>query len=88
MKLFDCPLLGRRPASEFVCAGASINGLLQTDVAVARRNVYFGDATAGVKREWWFHRPSNLWFLIARDTASDTVIEIELASRQGTVDDA
>jgi len=81
MKQFDCPRIGRRPASEFLCAGAAISGLLQSDFARARHNVYFGDATARVKREWWFHRPSHLWFLIDRDTATDEVIAIALASR-------
>ncbi len=88
MKLFDCPRLGLRPASEFLCAGAAVNGLLQEDPAHARRSVYFGDATARVKQEWWFHRPSQLWFLIARDTATDHVVDIQLASRAEPVDGA
>jgi sarcosine oxidase, subunit delta len=79
LKLFRCPGLGLRPAQEFICAGAAIGGLLQADSAVAREGVYFGDATARVKREWWFHRPSHLWFLVERDTASDEVLTIELA---------
>ncbi len=61
---------------------------VQEDAATARRGIYFGDATARVKREWWFHRPSHLWFVIARDTASDHVIGIELASRTGATDGA
>jgi len=44
----------------------------------ARRALYFGDATARVKHEWWFHRPSRLWFRFERDTASDTLLSIEL----------
>lgn len=83
MKLFDCPLLGRRPASEFTCAGTAINGLRETDTTQVRHGVYFGDATARVKVEWWFHRPSALWFHITRDTATDTVLGIALAGRSG-----
>ncbi|MSR13165.1 MAG: sarcosine oxidase subunit delta [Gammaproteobacteria bacterium] len=79
MKQFRCPILGLRPAQEFICAGSAIEGLLQADSAAARSGVYFGDATARVKREWWYHRPSQLWFLIERDTASDEVMAIELA---------
>lgn len=88
MKQFNCPRLGLRPASEFLCAGTAINGLLQADSARARRSVYFGDATARVKSEWWFHRPSHLWFLITRDTATDHVVDIQLASRPGSADGA
>jgi sarcosine oxidase, subunit delta len=88
MKQFNCPLLGRRPASEFLCAGAAINHLLEEDVARARRKVYFGDATARVKTEWWFHRASHLWFLIARDTATDEVLDVQLATRTGVGDGA
>ncbi|MGD9601065.1 MAG: sarcosine oxidase subunit delta [Gammaproteobacteria bacterium] len=88
MKHFDCPLIGRRPVSEFLCAGGAIHGLLQEDAAAARHGVYFGDATARVKREWWFHRPSHLWFVIARDTATDEVTQVALASRAGNADDA
>jgi sarcosine oxidase, subunit delta len=80
MKQFQCPVLGLRPAHEFICAGSAISGLLQSDSAIARSAVYFGDATARVKREWWYHRPSQFWFLIDRDTASDEIVAIELAA--------
>ncbi len=80
MKQFCCPVLGLRPAQEFICAGATIGGMLQSDSVVARTGIYFGDATARTKREWWFHRPSQLWFLIDRDTASDEILAIELAN--------
>ncbi|MGH8596089.1 MAG: sarcosine oxidase subunit delta [Gammaproteobacteria bacterium] len=79
MKQFRCPILGTRPAQEFLCAGGAIEGLLEPDTAAARRGVYFGDATARVKREWWYHRPSHLWFVFERDTASDEVHSITLA---------
>jgi sarcosine oxidase subunit delta len=88
MKTFACPLLGVRPASEFVCAGGAISGMLEEDTAKARRGIFFGDATARVKREWWYHRPSRLWFVIARDTATDEVHAIELATRVGPGDGA
>ena len=88
MKQFHCPRLGRRPASEFLCAGAAVNLLLEEDAARARHKVYFGDTTARVKTEWWFHRASHLWFLIARDTATDDVLDIQLATRVGVGDGA
>lgn len=83
MKYFDCPVIGERPAGEFVCAGSSIEGLVQEDAATVRHGLYFGDATARVKREWWWHRPSQLWFLVTRDTRTDVVSDIRLASAIG-----
>ncbi len=83
MKIFNCPILGPRPASEFLCAGSALAGMQNDDLHDARHGVYFGDATAKVKREWWFHRASQLWFLISRDTATDSVLEIALASMSG-----
>lgn len=80
MKQFDCPHIGRRPASEFICAGGMIGVMQMQDPAAARRALYFGDATARVKREWWLHRPSRLWFRFERDTATDQVLSIELAN--------
>jgi sarcosine oxidase, subunit delta len=80
MKQFDCPHIGRRPASEFLCAGGMIGVLQMQDPAAARRALYFGDATARVKCEWWLHRPSRLWFRFERDTATDQVVSIELAN--------
>ena len=83
MKHFDCPVIGRRPATEFLCAGGGVQVLAMEDEAAAREALYFGDATARVKREWWYHRPSRLWFILERDTASDEVQSVTLASADG-----
>lgn len=83
MKYFDCPRIGRRPASEFLCAGSSIEAVRNADPDAARRGLYFGDATARVKQEWWWHRPSHLWFLITRDTRTDDVVTVVLARGAG-----
>ena len=87
MKLLNCPVIGTRPASDFICAGSGIGGLIQDDLAAARAGIYFGDATARVKREWWYHRPSHLWFVIDRDTATDDIQHVELASPAPTDSD-
>jgi sarcosine oxidase subunit delta len=81
MKHFDCPVIGRRPQQEFLCSGASIDIILMDDADAAREALYFGDATARVKREWWYHKPSRLWFLLQRDTGTDTVMSVELATQ-------
>ena len=85
MKYFDCPVIGERPASEFICAGSAIEGLANEDAAAVRHGLYFGDATARIKREWWWHRPSQLWFLVTRDTRTDGVSEISLPTALGDV---
>lgn len=28
----------------------------------------------GVKREWWYHRPSGVWFIAERDTLRDEIL--------------
>lgn len=81
MKHFDCPVIGRRPAQEFICNGGSVGILLMEDGDAAREALFFGDATARVKREWWYHKPSKLWFVFERDTATDVVHSIELATK-------
>ena len=81
MQTFECPILGLRPRSEFTCVGGMINTLFEPDAMRAREGLYFGDATARVKDEWWYHRPSHLWFVITRDTATDAVQAIKLAAR-------
>ena len=34
----------------------------------------------GIRREWWHHGPSGIWFILERDTRPDSVVEI-LASK-------
>ena len=50
MKHFDCPIIGRRPAQEFICSGGMIAIVQMTDQDAAREALFFGDATARVKR--------------------------------------
>lgn len=83
MKQFECPLIGTRPATEFICAGGMVAVMQMSDADAARRALYFGDATARIKREWWLHRPSRLWFRFERDTATDQVLSITLADSGG-----
>lgn len=82
MKHFDCPVIGNRPISEFTGGGTAINGLLNADPASARANLNFGDGTVKIKHEWWYHRPSQLWFIVARDTGSDSVLSVQLAGNE------
>jgi sarcosine oxidase subunit delta len=31
-----------------------------------------------VKKEWWYHLPSGVWFIAERDTAADRVLRTYL----------
>ncbi len=76
MKLMFCPVNGPRPVSEFRCYGeasempdpASCSDGEWADYVFNRNGV------PGVKREWWLHVPSGVWFVAERDTAIDRVL--------------
>jgi sarcosine oxidase subunit delta len=36
--------------------------------------VFNRNGAPGVKREWWLHLPSGVWFIAERDTAIDRVL--------------
>ena len=36
----------------------------------------------GVKKEWWYHIASGVWFIAERDTATDKFIRTYLYSRE------
>ena len=82
MKLLTCPINGVRPVSEFIYGGEvrlmpdpdTCSDLQWSDYVFNRTGV------AGVKREWWCHSPSGVWFLAERDTATDVVLRTWLAS--------
>ena len=76
MKLIPCPLNGLRPAEEFVYGGElreSPDPATCSDTAWAHY-VFNRSGVPGVKREWWCHTPSGYWFIVERDTLTDTVI--------------
>lgn len=76
MKLLECPVNGLRPVAEFAYGGElrqmpdpSAAGDAQWADYVFNRN-----GAAGVKKEWWYHLASGVWFIAERDTASDRVL--------------
>jgi sarcosine oxidase subunit delta len=80
MKLMTCPINGPRAISEFACAGE-----LRTppdpdsaDDATWADYVFNRNSLPGVKREWWCHTPSGVWFIAERDTSSDTILRTYL----------
>jgi sarcosine oxidase, subunit delta len=75
MKWFDVPLVGRRPIDELVYGGPvrrASEGEEVSDAAWAD-HVFGRRGEPGVRREWWYHRPTASWFLVERDTASDRI---------------
>ncbi len=82
MKRMPCPLNGLRNISEFVYGGevtaepdpANCADRTWTDFLFMENN------EAGVVREWWYHVPSALWFIVERDTRTDVIIRTYPAS--------
>lgn len=75
MKIMTCPINGARAISEFVYGGEvrempDPNGVGDLEWA---DYVFNRTGSPGVKREWWCHSPSGVWFIAERDTATDTI---------------
>ncbi len=72
MKIIHCPLNGPRNAQEFICAG-EIKQEPSQDAGIGAwaDYVFLQDNTRGVVHEWWCHIPSNYWFIVTRDTATE-----------------
>ena len=85
MKLLPCPHLGARPLEEFVYGGADrvAPDPVATGDAQWADYVFHRDGAPGLRREWWYHRPSATWFFLERDTASDAVSDFDPADRPG-----
>jgi sarcosine oxidase subunit delta len=83
MKILTCPINGPRPVSEFAYGGelrempdpAGATDAEWTDYVFNR------DSVPGVKREWWCHTSSGVWFIAERDTGTDIVVRTFLYSR-------
>jgi len=83
MKILTCPINGPRPVSEFAYAGelrpmpspATVSDLDWAAYVFNRRGV------ANVKREWWYHIASGVWFVAERNTATDVVLRTYLHQR-------
>jgi sarcosine oxidase, subunit delta len=85
MKIMTCPVNGPRPISEFACAG-EVREMPDPQAASDTQwadYVFNRNGTSGVKREWWCHTPSGVWFIAERDTATDTVSRTYLFAHGG-----
>ncbi len=80
MKLLRCPINGVRPVSEFHYAG-ELRSMPDPDRctdAAWSDYVFNRNGAPGVKREWWLHVSSGIWFIAERDTFSDRVLRTYL----------
>ncbi len=86
MKIMTCPINGPRPVSEFAYGGelrAMSDPDASSDVEWADY-VFNRSGIAAVKREWWYHVPSGVWFVAERDTARDKVLKTYLYADRPT----
>ena len=70
-----CPVNGPRIISEFAYGGELRPGPdpdTATDAEWADY-VFNRNGVPGMKREWWCHTPSGVWFIAERDTVTDTI---------------
>ncbi len=80
MKLMHCPINGWRPIQEF-----SYGGTFRpmppppncTDQQWANY-VFNRDGAAGIKKEWWYHLASGVWFIAERNTLTDEILRTYL----------
>lgn len=75
MKLMTCPVNGPRAISEFAYGG-ELREMPDPDTAsdaVWTDYVFNRNGAPGVKKEWWCHTPSGVWFIAERDTRTDII---------------
>jgi sarcosine oxidase subunit delta len=80
MKVLSCPINGPRPVSEFAYAGevrpmpdpATCTDAQWADYVFNRSGI------PGIKKEWWYHVASVVWFIAERDTVHDQVLRTYL----------
>lgn len=79
-----CPVNGPRAISEFAYAGElrTMPDPATSSDEVWADYVFNRDSVPGVKREWWCHTPSGVWFIAERDTQQDLVHRTYLYLRE------
>ena len=80
MKLMHCPINGWRPIQEFSYGGPfRPMPPPQTCTDQQWANYVFNrDGAAGVKKEWWYHLASGIWFIAERNTLTDEILRTYL----------
>ena len=80
MKLLRCPVNGPRPLEEFHYGGdvREMPDPQRTGDADWAGYVFNRRGAPGVKREWWYHLPSETWFIAERDPVADQFVRTYL----------
>ncbi len=81
----SCPINGPRPVSEFVYWG-EIRDMPDPNRASDGEwadYVFNRNGAPGLKKEWWCHSPSGVWFIAERDTVADEIRRTYLNGREG-----
>jgi len=79
VKYLDLPALGRRPATEFVVAGILDPEPAELTDMTPGEWVFNRTSVPLCRTEWWYHTPTQLWFLVDRDTAADRILKVQFA---------
>jgi|UPI0004A6DA3E Sarcosine oxidase delta subunit len=83
MKFVTCPSLGRRALSEFTYGGRLEREPDQE--AVSEKEwadyVFYHNGAPQTQTEWWYHRPTGIWFLFERNTLTDRITQVEFANK-------
>ena len=74
--VLSCPNCGPREVTDFGFGGELVpRPRSRPSVRELNAYNYFRHNTAGVQREWWFHRSGcRVWFIAERDTRSNEVL--------------
>lgn len=80
MKILTCPVNGPRPVFEFFYWGEvrEMPDPSRASDAEWTDYVFNRNGAPGVKREWWYHLASGVWFIAERDTLRDEVVRTYL----------
>jgi sarcosine oxidase, subunit delta len=83
MKLMTCPINGCRAISEFAYGGElrEMPDPARASDQVWADYVFNRSGVPGVKKEWWCHTPSGVWFIAERDTTTDKILRTYLYHR-------
>jgi len=80
MKLLTCPINGPRPLQEFAFGGEvrTMPDPKEASDAEWADYVFHRAGEPGVRREWWYHVPSGVWFVAERDNLNDVFVRTYL----------
>ena len=80
MKILHCPINGARPLQEFHYGGEvrDMPDPQECDDGQWAEYVFHRSGEPGIKREWWYHLPSGVWFVAERNNRTDEILRTYL----------